>query len=91
METDDNNNGFDILQADPSPATTEWCYRLRMIALDRALKTLEGAKISASDMVSLMKIRRSLEDEVGEKPQIVWQDPPHWNRVTKSAEPDPAS
>lgn len=89
MDTDDNKNSLNILQPDPSPATTEWCHRLRMMALDRALKTLEGAKISASDLVNLMKIRRSLEDEVGEKPQIVWQDPPHWNRVPKPTEPDP--
>ena len=91
MENDENKKGLDILHPDPKPATPEWCHHLRMMALEGALKALEGATLSASDLVNLMKIRRSLEDEVADKPEVVWQDPPHWHPVQDPAEPDLAA
>lgn len=91
MEKDENKKGLNILHPAPKPATPEWCDRLRMTALEGALKALEGAKLSASDLVTLMKIRRSLEDEVEDKPEVVWQDPPHWHPAKEPTEPDLAA
>ena len=79
MKKNENKNGLNILHPTPRPASREWCHRLRLTGLESALKSAAEAKLNAADVSNLMKIRRTLVEQLHEERQVVWQDPPHWH------------
>ena len=72
------NRKDDVPPGSPKPGTEAWCEALEHLALKRALATAATAKLTAGDVVYLMKIRRRLLDERGPRRPAIWVDPDSW-------------
>jgi len=60
------------------PGTKEWCELVEEKALERAIKTAEAGPLSPADVTQLMKIRKSLYEQLGRRRKVTWVDPERW-------------